>query len=246
MPRVQVGDAFGRALLDRLEGDGEPVEIIERDDGFIAMSTRASAYFGEPGGDGSLDQAALDEVRGHVVDVGCGAGRFALKLQEAGHGVVAIDRSPLAVEVCRRRGVRDVRILTVARISRALGMFDTVLMMGNNFGLFGGRDSMRRILERMDRATNPAGRIVAEGIDPYRTDDPAHLDYHRSNRERGRMGGQIRMRVRYRTLATPWFDYLFVSIDELEELLRGTVWRLAKTIHDTGPGPGWIVVLEKR
>ena len=34
------------------------------------------------------------------------------------------------------------------------------------------------------------------------------------------------MRVRYRGLATPWFDYLFATPDELAPLLAGTAWRL--------------------
>ena len=71
---------------------------------------------------------------------------------------------------------------------------------------------------------------MAETCDVYRTDDPAHLAYHERNRQRGRMAGQIRIRVRYRELATPWFDYLMVSREELEELLEGTGRRLARTL----------------
>ena len=49
----------------------------------------------------------------------------------------------------------------------------------------------------------PAGaRIIAHGTDPYGTTDPVHLAYHRRNRERGRLGGQLRLRLRYRMLAT--------------------------------------------
>jgi hypothetical protein len=80
-------------------------------------------------------------------------------------------------------------------------------------------------------------------MDPYRTDNPAHLAYHRRNRRRGRLGGQIHMRLRFKGLCTPWFDYLFVSRKELAQLLRGSGWRLVKTID--GPGPGYFVVLEK-
>jgi hypothetical protein len=36
--------------------------------------------------------------------------------------------------------------------------------------------------------------------------------------------------VRYRMLATPWFDYLFLSPEELERLVTGTGWRVAN-IH---------------
>ena len=33
-----------------------------------------------------------------------------------------------------------------------------------------------------------------------------------------------------------WYDYLFLSRDELEALLDGTRWRLAEVIASCGPG----------
>ena len=44
------------------------------------------------------------------------------------------------------------------------------------------------------------------------------------------MPGQIRLRVRFRDLATPWIDYLMVGEDELRDLLDGTGWTLTQTI----------------
>ena len=67
----------------------------------------------------------------------CGAGRQALYFQEKGFDVVAIDNSPLAIEVCKKRGVIVARTISVSQISSTLGTFDTVIMFGNNFGLFG-------------------------------------------------------------------------------------------------------------
>jgi hypothetical protein len=57
------------------------------------------------------------------------------------------------------------------------------------------------------------------------------------------MSGQVRIRIRYRDLATPWFDYLFLSRPELAELVEGTGWSLARTIEDDGPL--YVAVLEK-
>jgi hypothetical protein len=94
----------------------------------------------------------------------------------------------------------------------------------------------------MKHITAPDARIVANGLDPYQTTEPAHQAYHQRNRARGRMAGQIRMRVRYKGLKTPWFDYLFVSLEELEDLLDGTGWRLAEAVE---AGASHVVVLEK-
>ena len=232
-------DAFGHALLDHLEGRGG-VELIERSDGYIDVSAGAEAYFAEPTG---AQAEVADRATGRVLDAGCGAGRYALYLQERGRDVVGIDASPLAVEVCRRRGVHDVRLLTLDQVDASLGRFDTMVMLGNNFGLMGSRGRARRTLRRLRDVLRPDGRIIAQTLDPYRTDDPDHLAYHARNRAKGRMGGQIRMRVRYRAYRTPWFDYLFVSPDELAALADGTGWRVGELV--AGDGPNYVAILER-
>lgn len=234
-------DAFGQELMSFLRGEGT-VEIVERDDGHIDVADTAG-YFLPPARWPTHQKRAVREVRGRVLDVGVGAGRWALHLQEKGHDVLGIDVSPLALEVCRRRGVRKVRLLSIADVTPKLGTFDTILMMGNNFGLFGSPARARRLLKRFLRVTSPTGRIVAECTDPYRTKEPLHLRYHARNRRRGRWGGQLRLRVRRHTYATPWFDYLFVSPAELKSILAGTGWRLARRI--AGAGAGYIAVIEK-
>jgi SAM-dependent methyltransferase len=217
------------------------MEIVERDDGFIAAGKLA--YFAPVRRWPSVERRALRWVRGRVLDVGLGAGRVALALQERGHDVVGIDISPLAVEVARRRGVRDARLATFETVDETIAPVDTVVMFGNNFGLFGLPARARRLLRRLHQLTTDRGRIVATSTDVYATEDPEHLEYHRRNRERGRMSGQLRLRVRYRSLATPWFDYLLTSPDEMAELANGGGWTARTFIRDDGRF--YVGVLEK-
>ena len=56
----------------------------------------------------------------------------ALELQARGRQELAIDPSPGAVEVARRRGVRDVRLMRLEDGKASLARFGTVLMYGNN------------------------------------------------------------------------------------------------------------------
>ncbi len=44
-------------------------------------------------------------------------------------------------------------------------------------------------------------------------------------------------------VATPWFDYLFTSVRELERLIEGTGWTLDDVID--GAGPTYAFVLRK-
>jgi len=241
---MRTGDGYGELLRDALEQGGEMLEIVERDDGFIMASRFGpQAYLAPFAKWPSRQRRALRLARGRVLDVGAGAGRVALHLQEKGHDVVAIDASPGAVEICRRRGINDARVLRVEDVDESLGIFDTVVMYGNNLGLLAARTKARRLLRRLHGVTSERGRIVGECLDPYDGAGPEHLAYHERNRQRGRMGGQIRIRIRYRDIATPWFDYLFVSREELEELVSGTGWRLARTFEDDPPL--YVAVIEK-
>jgi len=230
---MRIGDGYGEMLLAALDSSGEMLEIVERDDGLIMAGRYGPGGYLASYNKWSLrGRRAIRLARGRVLDVGAGAGRVALHLQEKGLDVVAIDVSPGAIEVCSTRGVRDARVLRVEDVDESLGTFDTVVMYGNNLGLLASRTRGRRLLRHLHAITSNRARILGETIDPYTTDDPLHLAYHERNRKRGRMSGQIRIRIRYRDVATPWFDYLFLSRGELEELIEGTGWRLSRTIED--------------
>jgi SAM-dependent methyltransferase len=240
---VKTGDAFGEMLLRGLAG-GDVTEIVERDDGHIGVGSAGPLlYFAPRQAWPRAERQALRFVRGRVLDVGCGGGRVCLEAQEKGLEVVGIDVSPGAVEASRRRGARDVRLLGIDDADESLGPFDTIVMFGNNLGLFRSPANAKRLLRRFARLTTERGRIVAATRDPYATDDPDHLAYHRRNRERGRPPGQVRLRVRFGTTATRWFDYLFVSKEELAEIAAGTGWTIARTLE--GDGSNYCAVLEK-
>jgi SAM-dependent methyltransferase len=237
-------DAFGRLILDYFER-GVGLEIVERDDGFINSSSRGpAAYFASFRDWPKVERAALRLVRGRVLDVGCGPGRVVLELQRRGHEVVGIDVSPLAVEVARRKGARDVRELPATRVGRSLGRFDTFVLFGGNFGLMSSRRRAPWLLRRFRSIANEDARILAESVNPYTTKDSDHLGYHERNRRRGRMPGQLRIRIRYGLHRTPWFDYLLASPDEMADLARGTGWELTQVI-DQGEHV-FVGVLERR
>lgn len=236
-------DAPGQAMLDFLDGRGGS-ELVERDDGNIEPSGGPDAYFTGPADWAPYELEALKHVRGSVLDIGCGAGRISLHLQKLGHRVTGIDSSPGAVETSKRRGVADSRLMSVTGFPPRLGTFGTIIMYGNNFGLFANERRARWLLRRFHRITDDAARIVAESVDPYQTDDERHLGYHERNRRRGRMGGQVRIRVRYKRLATPWFDYLLASEAEVNRLLKGTGWHLQHAFHSEA-GPYSMVIVKE-
>jgi hypothetical protein len=140
--------------------------------------------------------------------------------------------------------VRNARVVPFTQIDRGLGAFDSLVMWGNNFGLFGTVKRARWMLRRLNRLTNSGARIVAQTVDVYQTTEPVHLAYHRFNRRRGRLGGELRIRVRYKKLATPWFDYMMAAPDEIAAIVDGTGWFLERVIAQPD-SPIYIAVIEK-
>ncbi len=237
-------DAFGHEIYDYFQ-HGEAIEIVERDDGFVGTSMGSAAYFSQYADWSPHLQEAMTYAQGRVLDVGCGAGRFALYLQEQGHEVVGIDNSPLAVDVCQKRGVKDARVLSVTQVSaRRLGHFDSIIMMGNNFGLFGNPRRAKWLLRRFYGMTGANGRIIAESNTPEATDKPYHQAYQERNRQRGRLPGQLRLRIRYLNYIGLWFDYLIVSQAEMQEILAGTGWQVTQFIESEGSM--YTAVIEKK
>ena len=238
MPGKKNTDGYGAEMLAAYKTPGHAVpEIVERSDGLIDFArTGPARYFSGPEEWSKRERQAIKLARGRVLDIGAGAGRFPLYLQDRGYDVTAIDNSPGAIKVCRLRGVKNAMVRSIAEIGKfKAGSFDTILMMGNNFGLFGNPKRAKRLLRQMFRITTEQGQIIAEATDPYQTSEPVHVQYLKANRSRGRMSGQLRLRIRHKDVVGAWFDYLFVSQNEMEMILEGTGWEIKKVFRDQGP-----------
>jgi len=223
-------DAFGQEMWACFKGE-RASEIVERDDGYFDASlVGPQMYFSEYEDWHLIEKQAMEFVKGRVLDIGCGAGRHSLHLQKKGFDVLGIDSSPLAIKICRLRGLNKAEVMPIEDVNFKPDSFDTIIMMGNNFGLFGSFKRARKLLKKFLRMTSENGLIVASTRDPYKTVNPDHLEYHRLNREKGRMGGQVRIRVRFRKIVGRWFDYVMVSKKEMEEILKGTGWQVREFI----------------
>lgn len=235
----RVGDAFGEMLLDCWQagaGLGTTAEVLERDDGRMVRAD-AGNYFTPPAEWADVERDLPGRVRGRVLDVGCGGGRVADVLQSRGHPVLGIDPSPGAVRLCTERGLSAVRASAgdVATLKGtcdtfdAFGTFDTIIMMGNGFGLLESRQRAAAVLSELAAVAEPGASLFGTSFDPDDLTDPHEIAYRQRNVSRGRMPGQWRIRVRRGDMVTEWFDYLFLSVDELAVLVTGTPWTLRET-----------------
>ncbi|GEM_PF-2341504 len=151
-------------------------------------------------------------ARGPVLDLGVGAGRVALYLQERGLRVTAVDASPGAAEVCRRRGVADVRLGDV-NDPPADQPWAAVLLLCGNLGLGGSWEGSRRLLARLAELAAPGAVLVGDSVTPAGSP-------------------QVDLRIRYQDLVTPWWPQYNIPAPQMAALVEGTGWRMQRHLED--------------
>lgn len=240
-------DAYGNNIYDSFMSGRAGYDLVEREDGCIVLNGDSDTYTAPFREWDTIQQEAALLVTGKVLDIGCGGGKHSLHFQDIGLDITGIDTSPLAIEVCRLRGLEKAYIMDISEIESLKETFDTILMLGNNWGLLENMEKARERLAILYKMTSPNAIILAETLNPYGKafDSEIDRDYQRWNRARGRMSGQTRARVRYMTYSTPWIEYLFVSVPEMQMILEGTNWQLKQTIYETQIDQ-YIAVLEKK
>jgi len=231
---------FGKGLIAYHHGDRTPYRI-HRDDGY-AEDINFDGYFSEHDDWPKCEKDALREAKGTVLDIGCGAGRHSLWLQQKGLKVTAIDTSPEAIEVAILRGVKDCKVMSGLQLSFDQTSFDTVLLLGNNFGIAGNPEDTKKMLQDIYTITTLDGKIIASSRDPAVTDNPAHLKYHELNRQRGRPIGQVTIRIEYKGELGDWFDLLLVSPSDMARIAEAAGWKMVRLFKENA---GYAAVLSK-
>lgn len=237
---MSFGKPFGKGLLAYYNGDQTP-HRIHRDNGY-AEAASFDAYFSEYDNWPQYEKDALIEVKSPVLDIGCGAGRHALWLQETGFKVTAIDISSEAIEVAVMRGVKDCKVMSALQLSFDQTSFETVLLLGNNFGIAGNPEATKKMLQDIYRITTLEGKIIATSRDPAITDNPAHLKYHELNRQKGHQIGQVTIRIEYKGEFGDWFDLLLVSPSEMARINEAAGWKMVRLFEENA---GYAAVLGK-
>jgi SAM-dependent methyltransferase len=237
-------DLLGRMLRDyHRDGELADTPVHRRDDDH---TTRAPAewYFLPAEEWPEFERAGVGKARGDVLDVGCGAGRTTLWLQDRGHRVLAVDRSPGAVAVAADRGVERAVAGDMDLLPVTADEFDTVLFAGQQFGLGSERRDLAERLRRLWTVLPPGGRVVADLTDPERVVDTEHAEYQADNRL-GEGLTRRRFRLEYDGEVGPWVELLSVSPDLLAALGDETGWTVDLTREDGG-AHYWVVLERTR
>lgn len=154
-------DIFGKALLDYQNGNYTEDLITSTnisDEDELPLPYLFRSFDEMP----KLEQKALRLAKGKILDVGCGAGSHSLYLQENGLNVTAIDISKGAVEVTKKRGVKNVALKNLLEEN---SQFDTILLLMNGTGIFQELSNVSKHLKHLKSLLNPEGQIFIDSSD---------------------------------------------------------------------------------
>lgn len=224
-------DALGKALAD-YEANGKAATLyVIREDG-VADEYPVSALYRSTL-DSEIERMAIATCRGRTLDVGAGAGRHTLLLQERGINVNAIDVSEDAVEIMRKRGVKNVRCIDVFDLHDM--PYDTILMLQHGLGVVRNLEGLERFLSRMTNLVAKDGAILADSLDVTRTKNPLHLAYQAFLKASGKYHGEMTFRLKYGDMIGLPFEWLHVDFDTLSVVASRTGWK-AERLVETSSG----------
>lgn len=209
-------DPMGAAIRDYFrQGKSAQLKVLSSlfDDDEMPVAHLFRSYHEMP----PLEQRALNEARGKVLDVGAGAGCHALALQERGFDVTAVDISPLSCETMKERGVANVECVNIFN-QRFQERFDTLLLLMNGTGIAGKLSRLPQLLSRLKQLMNPGAQILIDSSDlryVYEDEDGVlDVDFN------GAYYGEVDYQMTYRNIKGKRFDWLYADSVVLAECCR--------------------------
>lgn len=209
-------DPMGAAIRDYFrQGKSAQLKVLSSlfDDDEMPVAHLFRSYHEMP----PLEQRALNEARGKVLDVGAGAGCHALALQERGLDVTAVDISPLSCETMKERGVANVECVNIFN-QRFQERFDTLLLLMNGTGIAGKLSRLPQLLSRLKQLMNPGAQILIDSSDLryIYEDENGVLDVDLD----GAYYGEVDYQMTYRNIIGKSFDWLYADSVVLVESCR--------------------------
>ena len=207
---LRTGDPMGAAIYDfYMTGKADTLVVCSSmfDDDVLPVTSLFREYDQMP----EIEQIALQEAKGSILDVGAGSGCHSVALQKMGKKATAIEISALSVEVMKERGV-DARCVNFYDES-FVEKYDTILMLMNGTGIAGNIDNMPAFMDRLKSLLLPGGSVLIDSSDLsylYEDEDGNFEidladDYY----------GMVDYQMVYKDIVGERFDWLYVDFETL-------------------------------
>ncbi|NQU51324.1 MAG: class I SAM-dependent methyltransferase [Bacteroidetes bacterium] len=160
-----------------------------------------------------LEQIALKQCRGKILDVGAAAGCHSIILQKKGFNITALEKSELAVEVMKSRGIQ--KVICDDIYSFAGKSYDTILLLMNGTGIGETIEGLKKLLLHLKSLLTENGQILIDSSDiKYlfeEEDGSLWMDLANTN-----YYGEMEYEVTYKNSVSK-FKWLFVDGTTLEK-----------------------------
>ena len=209
-------DVFGKAIVDYYNNSHEEniktFSSLQEED-ILPVAYLFRDYKTMP----ALEKIALKDCKGSVLDIGCGAGSHSLYLSSQGHSVTALDSSAGAIEICKKRGLKDA--VQSDFWAYKGGKFDTLLLLMNGIGLVGKLSKLDDFFNKIREHLNPGGQVLFDSSDIIymfeKTEDGRYLDtsddaYY----------GEVNYVMLYKEFKSDPFDWLYIDFNTITEVAQ--------------------------
>jgi len=160
-----------------------------------------------------IEQQALQECRGKILDVGCAAGSHSLYLQNKGLPVHAIDISKKSIQICSLRGLQHAYHTSLLEWNKE--KYDTILLMMNGTGIFETFEKVPTYLQHLKTLLVPNGQILIDSSDIKYMYDQEELDalymfkvYY----------GELEFIVHYKNYSSSPFPWLYLDPNTFKKI----------------------------
>jgi 2-polyprenyl-3-methyl-5-hydroxy-6-metoxy-1,4-benzoquinol methylase len=212
---------YGQAILDYFEGNHRN-NLISVDELGRRTEVPVRLFFREFEEFPNWEKNALDLCRGKVLDIGGGAGRHSLVLQERGMAVCAIDVVQDCVTVMKRRGVRDAHCADVLEFNG--GPFDTLLGVMNGLTIVERLEKLPAFLQSIRRLIDHGGQFLVDSTDLRCSADTEFRTLAATKASAGKYFGELTAHLEYKDKRGPLLQELFVDPATLREAAIHARW----------------------
>ncbi len=214
-------DIYGQALQDFF--DGKPEEKLWLHNNYGEPEEMPVEVFFR--GEDEMPEAellALQICRGKILDIGAGAGSHALILQESGLEVTALEVSPGAAAVMKKRGVKTVLQQDIFQYETK--KFDTLLLLMNGIGLTQNLTGLEHFLLQAKQLLLPGGQLIFDSSDIMYLYEDLPLP-------KTQYYGEIQYQYEYKNQRGDRFNWLYIDQKTLTKTALQNGW-LCKILYE--------------
>lgn len=158
------------------------------------------------------ERLALKLCKGSILDVGACVGSHSLILQKRKFDVTALEKSALACEIAKQRGVKRVICDDVFNLKGI--EYNTILVLMNGLGIAGNEEKTLKLLKHLKRLLAPKGIILGDSTDVlYRTMN-ADMAFEIGEAYHG----NVEFELTYKRIKADKFNWIYLDPALLAEL----------------------------